>query len=511
MRHRKHKIRRYPSALLNSAGTIMLFIGMAMIVPWIINFLEDEDFLPFLVPIAAFIPLGTILVMTTKYPETQSVTEGVLMLALTWFMTIAVGAVPFILFGVDPMDAVFESCSGFTTAGCTIMTDESNWSYGLLLWRSITEWIGGIAIIIIFMYTIPTLGFGTRNLFMNEMSGSGSEDLTLKVRLIGKQFVRIYLLFTILAAVLLAVCGMNIFESVCLALTTVSCGGFTNTTNSLIDASDSVKIIVMVFMFLGGVNFYLHYKAIYQRKITYYKNAEFLLIIALNVALIAIVFSTLYFNNVEVRFLDVMFNCVSATTTAGFAASDYMKWGMIIPVLLMLGISLIGGSSGSAAGGIKASRFIIVCKYIYNNIKRTLHPNATYSIKVNGWSVDSRTVSLSVLIFTMFGLTIFIGTMLFMFTGLNLEISFSTTVACLSSFGTGIYEFGPTGCYVTMSTFVKIIMCVLMWAGRVEILIALIIFTPGFWKEFILSRRSKAKKNIASIRFAKGEKELSER
>ncbi len=481
--------RRFENSFLSVTGSILIIVALGMIVPLLVNFIDNEPLDPFMVPIITFLVVGTIISLLTTNPETQSPTTGLLVLAYTWVLTILCGAIPYVVAGVPVMDSIFESCSGFTTAGASVMTNESNWSSGILVWRSITQWIGGIAIIFIFLFILPTLGFGSRSLFVNEMSGSGTSNLTPKMRNVGKQFVKIYLLFTILAFVAFIICGLNIIDSFTLSMTTISTGGFTPEGFNMANASIAVKICVIIFMFLGSVNFFLHFKAIYKRDLSCFKNEEFIFVVLFNIILVAAVFIITCVTNENVKFIDVVLDVVGATTTTGFVSNDFTAWAEYGGSILIFFGAVLGGSAGSTSGGIKVGRALIVVKHIYNELKKTLHPNGIYDVKMDKVSVPDNVVSSSLLVVILFAITITVGTLAFIIIGLDFENASAVSIGCITTIGFGVEEFGPMGSFVGMSVAGKIIMCILMWLGRLEILTALIMFTPGYWREFLLSNR----------------------
>ncbi len=475
-------------------GYIFLAEALGMIPCMIFNAVNKESMEPFLYPVLICLLLCGAIMLTFQLPDIVRPVDGLVMIGVMWIVAIAVGSVPFIMSGMDLVDSIFESTSGITTTGSTILVEFEDWSSGILLWRSMMQWIGGIAIIIIFMLIMPMIGFGGRELFGNETSGSGTVNLSIKLRDAAKQFIFIYLMLTAILIVILLLLGMDFYEGFCLALSTVSTGGFMCKGDSVISYSMFIKIVVMLFMFLGGTNFYLHFKAVYRRHSGYSRNEEFrymVMIIAISIiAVFWIAFSEsqMFSHEALDNFVDVAFNVVSASTTTGFVASNYDEW---IPaaVMVLFVIMIIGGSTGSTSGGLKVGRLLITMKYAFNGLKELLHPRAVYDVRLNKSSVETSTISASITITLLFFFTIIGGGAVLMICGLDFQSSMTTIVANLTTFGPGAGEFGAIGTYASLDWYLKLFLCVIMWLGRLEILTGMILLTPGFWKEYVMSRR----------------------
>ena len=487
-------------------GLILIGLGIGMIPCLLSSMIHEESLSPFLAPVVLCLVIGTSVDLLFRMPDIIRPVDGLVMVAAMWVVAIAVGSIPFMLAGMPPVDAIFESTSGITTTGSTIMADIESWPYGILLWRSVMQWIGGIAIIIIFMMILPMLGFGGRDLFGNETSGSGAVNFSIKMRDAAKQFIVIYLILTVILLVILLLLGVNIYEGLCLSLSTVSTGGFMCKGDSVIGYRSLVKVAVMIFMFLGGTNFYLHFKAVYRADLEgYTKNEEFRTMLLLNIGFIIFAFLIvcgwqINFTQEEMyRLVDVGFNIVSASTTTGFAAADYDAW-MPTAVMLMFVAMLIGGSSGSTSGGLKIGRLLVTVRFAYNGLKEMLHPRAVYDIRLNGSSLDSNTIYSAVTVFIVFFVTVIIGAAVLMLSGMDFQLAMTTMVANLTTFGPATGPFGAVGSYQDLQWFIKLFLSVVMWLGRLEILTGLILLTPGFWKEYMMSRRKQGSPAAARIR-----------
>ncbi len=490
------------SIFLKVLGSGMLILAIGMLPSLIYDIVDGNDLKVFLYPMLVILIVGTLFTIFTRYPSIINPIDGLLVIALMWFMMVVIGSIPFMLSGINFVDSIFESTSGITTTGATILADIESWPRGMLMWRSMLQWIGGIMIILLFMFFLPMIGFGSRSLFDNETSGSGSGNLSLRLKDAGTQFVKIYMVLSIVLVLLLVVLGTPLYDSLCITFSTISTGGFAPKGDSIASYSPIVKLVVALFMFLGGTNFYLHYKATYHKKPSVYlHNQEFLImvgiIVAASVFTIAVLSQTMGFNIDTV--VDSIFTIVSASTTTGFASIDYSLWISSLIAIMFLAI-VIGGSAGSTAGGLKISRVVILVKNAYNGLKSSLHPNAVYNVKMDKNIVDKTTVTNTVNLTILFAMTLAIGTAVFMLLGSNFEISFTTALSSITTFGPSMDHFGPYGSYNNMHTFGKLFMCFLMIVGRLEFITALIVFTPGFWREFMLSRRSLLKKPFRGLR-----------
>ncbi|MCQ2052591.1 MAG: hypothetical protein MJZ03_01445 [archaeon] len=487
---------RYKSSTMCVVSYTMVAMVLGLVPCLIFSIINQESIDPFLIPIILYLVIAGLLATLFKLPEIVRPIDGLIMIAAMWIVAIFAGSVPFIISGMNIVDAIFESTSGITTTGSTIMTDISEQPSGILLWRSVTQWIGGIAIILIFMLIMPMVGFNGRELVGNETSGSGTSNFSIKLGDAAKQFILIYLSLTAVLVILLLILGMSFYEGLCLSLSTISTGGFMCKGDSVISYGVAIKIVVMAFMFLGGTNFYLHFKTIYKHRATdCIQNEEFRTMFLINmigiVATILIACNSMLLETEHklTEYVDVAFNVVSASTTTGFVASNYDNW---VPgaIILLFVVMIIGGSTGSTSGGLKVGRLIVSLKYIHNSFKEMLHPKAIYDIRLNKTNVEPSTVSVSITIIILFFLTIITGTSVLMLLGIDFQQAIAMIVANLTTFGPSIDPFGAIGNYHDLEWFTKIFLSVVMWLGRLEILTGLILFTPGFWREYMRSRRA---------------------
>jgi trk system potassium uptake protein len=453
--------------------------------------------MPFLVPTAVSLVIGLILVFSYKNTATIRPTEGLLLVACAWFVGIIISMVPYMMFGMSFADALFESTSGLTTTGASIMMDISSWPQSLLLWRSFTQWIGGIAVIIMFMLILPMMGFGSRRLLNNELSGSGEGNYSTKLGHAAREFMFIYGGLSVALIVILLLLGVNLMDSACIMMSTISTGGFMCNNSSIMDYSFIVQIVIVIFMFMGATNFYLHYKAVNLRSLkVYLKNSEAVCMLIWYVAITAVICLVIdAFTPGSIK--DVLFTVVSIGTSTGFATVDYTAWPSIA-LLLLVFVAFFGGSSGSTAGGVKIRRMMVLYKFITNEVRKITHPRALNDMKIDGDALDRENTLMSVGVFLMFLLSISAAGIAIMLNGSDASNAFVGGLAIVTNVGPGFGEFGPFGSFGGLTDATKIFLSFMMWLGRMEIMAGIVILTPSFWREYGI--RSHIRKNDSRLR-----------
>jgi trk system potassium uptake protein TrkH len=497
---------RWKNTVLHSLGMIMLMLGISMVAPFATAVYYGENYEIFLTPLFFLVLVGlVVLIMFREGDEGLQATSGILMIGGAFLIMILVGAIPYIMYGMPLIDSLFESVSGVTTTGYTMVRDFDSFPQSLFLWRSMTQWIGGVSVILIFLYMLPIMGIGGKGFSINEMSGSGTKNFSVRLKDSAKSFLLIYVLLTAVQAILLMVFGVGAIDSACMTLSTVSTGGFLNKANSMSDYDHIVKIIVMAFMLLGGTNFYIHFKGLYRGQLKpYAKNTEFRWTIYWYVG-ISLLISALLVNasrNLEFDYLaetvaDSLFTVVSMGTSTGFAVvnfTDTAIWPVPLCSILLLIIAFVGGMSGSTAGGVKMYRFVIIGKYIKNSIYKTLHPMAVYDVKMDGDSVEEPAVMNSFVTLALFTITIVIAAVIFMMAGILPIDSIGLAVTSTCNTGASIGEYGPYDTLYTLDPIVKAVMMLIMFLGRLEIATALLFFMPGFWKEVARNRGKRTRR-----------------
>ena len=458
------------------AGIVFIGLAASMIPCIIVSLVYGESVFPFLVSFLIYSVLGLFCQIGFKMGYVRPV-NVLVMLAVIWIISIGFGMIPFVLGGMPAIDALMESASGFTTAGCSTISDYGRWSNGVMFYRSLSNWIGGIMIILIVMLILPMAKVGNRTLVSNEMSGSGSTNMSVRLRDAAIQFAFIYLLLTAVMFLLLIITGTDGFDSLSLSLCTVSTGGLVS---GDMEVNNAARVIMIVFMFLGGTNFYLHFKAIYLRKPGVYgQSSEFLGVlvwcIAMSIVMYFLVEPYSEVSPIE-TYLDSVFAVISSSTTTGYTLPEMDTWPKL-SMIIMFAIAFVGASSGSTSGGVKMSRMIVLLKYLRNTVDHVLHPNTVDEIYVDGSPVSRDYVRMCAVVVFMFMVTICVFVVIFMLSGVESVESIEVVLAMITSLGTVDVDIAA------MSPFLKVMMVIMMWAGRLEILVALAIINPMVWVE----------------------------
>lgn len=456
---------------------------------------HESDFSAFLYStILTALAGGVSILCTLHASESIGRRESYLIVASVWVVMSWFGMLPFYLSGSIPSftDAYFETMAGFTTTGSTILTDIESLPHGLLLWRSITQWLGGMGIIVLSLAVLPMFGLGSMQLYTAEVTGPTYEKLRPRIVDTAKILWGIYILLTTVLAVLLWLCDMSIFDAVNHAMTTVASGGF-STKNASIGAFNSplIEYIVIVFMTLTGINYSMLYYLIIKGRIGKLYNDEetrsyvFAILFSAFIIFLGLVFQSvirhgyLYF---EPTLRTALFQSASLISSTGFTTSDYVSW---IPALTMICLLLLlpGGSAGSTSGGMKWIRIIILIKNARYEFRRLIHPNAVIPVTVNGRVISTEVVNNIFAFMTIYIGLICAGTLLISVFGIDFEQSIGAAITCMSNMGPGLGASGPAGNFAHFPDASKWIMCVIMLIGRLEIFTVLFLFSPTFWKK----------------------------
>lgn len=508
----KYEIRpRWRSTTVRTLGMLEIVFGLLLIVPALFALYLHENPFIFLNPVPFLLIFGFFQLALFKESESFRSVNGLLLIGIVWLAMFIISMVPYMLHGMDPVDSFFESVSGITTTGLSVMVDMELQPMSLLIWRALTMWVGGIMIIIVFLYMLPLFGVG-RSVFSNELSGSGSSNYSMKMANAAKSFIYSYAFLSFVNLVLLLVCRMDPLEAFCLMCATISTGGLMCTSDSLMSYSDAIQIITIVFMFLGATNFYLHYRALHRReKGVYRNNSEFKTMLWWFIGITVIIYllvaleshsGSMSIGDHYETFKNVLFTTVSLGTSSGLYVDDFTLYPEQCIFLLMM-VALIGGCSGSTSGGIKISRIRIIYEFLKNSFDKVVHPNAVSDIKMDGSSVGTETVQSVLTVFMLFVLSMMVGTVVILIIGINQPTvngepigiidSLGLAISGIANGGMGFGNFGPTGNFAELQDSLKIVLIILMWVGRLEIATALVLFTPGFWKEIAANRKSKAR------------------
>ncbi|AEJ20620.1 TrkH family potassium uptake protein [Gracilinema caldarium] len=412
--------------------------------------------------------------------------DGFLLVSLAWFLTSILGSIPFVITGVtsNPVDALFESVSGFTTTGATIFKDLEKLPRSILLWRAMTHWLGGMGIVVLTVALVPLLGVGGFQLLKAETPGPEKDKITPKITATAKILWFIYIGLTALEVLLLMMGGMNWFDAVTHAFATMATGGF-GTKNISIAYYNSAWIdwVCTIFMILAGMNFSLYYRILQGKFQDLLKNTElkvYLSIVIITSVLVALVVLPQYGTLAgALRFSS--FQVASIITTTGFATADFDLWPSFAKAVLFL-LMFIGGCSGSTGGGIKVVRHVVLFKQAGNEIRRLLHPRGVFSIQLNG-RVGRKDVVYGVAGFVFLYLTlVLLVTLVVSSAGADLISAFSSALVTIGNIGPGFGLIGPSQNYSNFPNYVKLVWSFAMIAGRLELWTVIILFTPEFWR-----------------------------
>lgn len=418
--------------------------------------------------------------------------EGYVIVAMVWVVFSAFGLLPYYLSGQVPSltDAWFESMSGFTTTGATIIPDLEVITHGLLFWRSLTQWIGGMGIIVLSIAILPIFGLNGMQLYAAEVSGLTYEKVSPRIADTAKMMWSIYVLLTVTEVVALWLCGMDMFDAVCHSFSTIATGGFSTHNNSL-EYYDSAAIhyTVTFFMFISGINFVLLIYLL-RGKTRYFFKDEELRWYSVAVAMFAVLLTVgLYvarpgWSGVEMEraFRDSIFTVISSMTSTGYTISDYMYWPVVAWVVIFF-LMLTGACAGSTAGGIKWVRLAIIMKNGVAEFQRRIHPNAIIPVKLNEKAVPQQTIN-NIMAFLIFYVFIIVVTVVvFCATGVDFDEAIGSAVSAIGNVGISIGQFGPAGTYAEFPMVAKWVMSFVMLIGRLEIFTVLLLFTRALWRK----------------------------
>ena len=475
--------------VLRIEGFLLLMESFFMLTMLPVTYLHHGLYV-FSMPFSALITLltGVILIIATRQHKNEKTTsrDGVFVVCISWLVLSLFGAMPYLLSKSVPnfTDGFFEALSGFTTTGATILTHIETVPKDILLWRSMTQWIGGLAIIVFSIAILPYLSMSGMQLFISEMNGITYDKLHPRIMHTVWRIWGIYLFFTLLETLLLYLGDMDFYDALCHSMSTISSGGFSTRTESLGAFSNYSQVVVSVFMVLSGCNFSLLLLSLSWRSFTIFRNQEFRnflhYVLVASVA-IALVLVFVAHHSLGTSFREAFFSVISTMTTTGFFVSDYMAWPSFLWVVLFL-LMFIGACSGSTSGGVKMFRHLIFVKNSVLELKRIIHPNAMLPVKVNGKAISTSGVFKNTTFIIIYFLFFLVGGILLLFTGSDFNTALGASVASLGNVGTGIGNVGPGGSYVGFPLFDKWILMLLMLLGRVELFTLITLFSRGFWK-----------------------------
>ena len=473
------------SIVVTITGGLLRGFGLMFLWPMVVAayYREWTDLWGFVLAGVVAAGLGQLmrLAHSDREPELRRI-EALAIVAGTWLVVAIVGAVPYVWVGLTPVDALFESMSGFTTTGATIFTDFDAFGRGLLFWRSLTQWLGGMGVIALFVAILPRLAMGVGQLFFAEAPGPTDEKLTPKIGKTAAVLWRLYAGLTAAEFIALWIAGMSPYDAICHAMTTLAAGGFSPNPLSIAGYdSAAVEWIICGFMFLAGANFALQFRAL-SRPGLLVRNEEFQVYSV--IVLVATVLVAGFLWQAGGQFTDTvrqgLFQTLSILTTTGYASVDFNLWGDQTRMILLV-LMFIGGCAGSAAGGPKVLRHMLIGRYTLTELRRTLHPRAVLPVKAGG-KVISDTVMRTVLVFFLFYvLTFALCAMAVILLGADLVTGVTATMATLGNVGPGLGDVGPMASYGHLHPLSKLVLTGAMWVGRLEVLTVLALLRLEVW------------------------------
>jgi trk system potassium uptake protein TrkH len=475
--------------VLRNEGFLLLLEGLFMLLVLPVTYLYHGLY-TYSMPFSALITLltGFILLIATHNHKGEKTTshDGVFVVCISWLVLSLFGAMPYLLSKSVPnfTDGFFEALSGFTTTGATILTRIEAVPKDILFWRSMTQWMGGLIIIVFTIAILPYLSMSGMQLFVSEMNGITYDKLHPRIMHTVRRIWGIYLFFTLLETLLLYWGDMDLYDALCHSMSTVSSGGFSTRTANIGAFSNYSQVVVSVFMVLSGCNFSLLLLSLSWKSFTILKNQEFntylqyIIVCGIGIGLVLLFGCNFTFGS---AFRESFFSTISVLTTTGFFVSDYMAWPAFLWVLLFL-LMFIGACSGSTSGGVKMFRHLIFLKNSVLELKRIIHPNAVLPVKINGKAISTGGVYKNTTFIFVYFLVFIIGGIVLLATGTDFNTALGASVATLGNIGTGIGQVGPGGAYVAFPLATKWMLMLLMLLGRVELFSLITLFSRGFWR-----------------------------
>lgn len=430
---------------------------------------------------------GLILFLSTAKTvrKTPGIREGFLAVTLTWLLVSLFGTLPFLISGAIPhfADAWFETVSGFTTTGASILTDIEIVSEGILLWRSLTHWMGGMGIILMVIVILPSLKAGGVYLFSAEASKISFDEIRPRVMDTAKRFGAIYIILTLAEVILLVIGGMPLFDSVCHSFATIATGGFGTQNDSIAGYSNYIQYVIIIFMFLSGVNFTLHFLISVGDFKKAIKNEELRFYAQITLAFTLVIFMILYAHGTALHkaFRDSLFQVVSIITCTGFATADYLLWPATGWFLIFMAM-FVGASAGSTGGGIKVIRHLLMMKNLAMEVKTFFHPRVIYGVKYHGNLISDDQLRSVIAFYIWYLMIFFISSTLMMVFGVDFLTSIGGVATSMGGIGPGLGSAGPASNFYHLPVLAKYLLTFDMIIGRLEIYAFLVLFSPAFWK-----------------------------
>ncbi|SHN87299.1 TrkH family potassium uptake protein [Desulfitobacterium chlororespirans] len=470
-------------------GRLLMGYALTMFVPLVLAAFKNENSMwAFLLTLLITACLGAAMVYFRKpTQEKMSIRESFVIVGGAWMLTSLLGALPFWLADSVPtfIDALFESVSGLTTTGSSVINDVEALPLSILLWRSITHWLGGIGIIVLFIILLPSTGFGAVHLFNAEVPGPLSKRTMPRIRDTAITIWKIYAFLTMVLITLLMLAGMSPFDAVNHGFSTISAGGFSTKNTSMMHYGNLwIELVVILFITIAGGNFRIYLEIWTKKSLKPLRNTEFITYLAIIIGSTLLIVGGLWLAHdkpPDYAMRHALFQVVSLVTGTGFSSTDYNQWPAVTK-LILLALMFIGGCAGSTTGGMKVSRIMLLTKHVWAVLTRGLHPRAVSSIKLDGRPVDAVVVNMVSVFFFLYVGIFALATIIIAGTGLEPFDAMSAVAASLGNVGPGFGIVGPTTTYAGITLFGKFILSLCMLLGRLELFTLLILLRPEFWR-----------------------------
>lgn len=475
------------------SGIFIKFFGLLMIIPVICSLIYGEnDYDAFLLSALFTTVFGYLMELFTRPADNIREIDkknGFLIVSLCWISAGLFGSLPYMIEGVfsSPADAFFESVSGFTTTGATVIPNPEILTHGIQFWRNFTQWLGGMGIILLAIAILPRLSVGGMQLMGHEVSEHKTEKITPRIAETAKKLWFVYILLSIIIVLLLFLAGMPFFDSVLHSFTTIATGGFSNKAESVGSyGSAYIDVITTFFMFVGGINFALIYYAMLGGVSRLFKSSDFRCYLLLNLGAILLL-TFMLSGSIYSGFFESLrysaFQVISISTGTGYSSADYDLWSTSSQYLLLL-LMFLGACAGSTTGGLKSIRVLVLLKTGYREIKKHVYPHGVFPVRIDNQAVDEKTVSSVMSFFILYiFLTVVSAAVLFLLEDLEFLSAVSASAASIGTVGPGLGEFGPMENYSFLGADTKVFLSLLMVVGRLELYAMLVLITPEFWKK----------------------------
>ena len=467
-------------------GELLIMLGVLMMLPLGVAIYYGEQGSVMIFGVTAIFTclVGVILSIVLRHGDEFRRRESFAIVALGWLIVTIFGAIPYIFFNLHPVDALFESMAGFTTTGSTILIDIEIHTRSLLFWRSLTQWFGGMGIIVLVLAIAPGLGIAGRQLFKAETPGPVSDKLTPHLKETAKILWIAYVLLSLVEMVALKFAGLPLYDAMTTTFSTMATGGFSPRSESIMAYENPiVEIIILVFMFIAGANFALHYKTILMDRTSLFRDREFQVYTLILAG--ASVFIALHLASTGLNFFDSLrlgsFQTVSIMTTTGFATADFNQWGDFSKTILFF-LMFVGGCAGSTGGAMKVVRISLALRYGSRELFKALHPHVVKPVRFGGKVISSEILQSVFAFITLYIFAFVISTLILSSLGIDFISSLSASAATLGNVGPGFGVVGPMSNFESIPFLAKIVLIMNMWIGRLEMITVLVLFTPEFWK-----------------------------